>query len=76
MGKEFRTLNKVIDYMLSYSQTNIRPEEVNISELILEVMDEYSDRLNEKNIVKDLQLEKNIILQNTNKVFFRDIFRI
>lgn len=75
MGKEFRTLNKVIDYMLSYSQTNIRPEEVNISDLILEVMDEYSDRLNEKNIIKDLQLEKNIILQNTNKVFFRDIFQ-
>lgn len=75
MGKEFRTLNKVIDYMLSYSQTNIRPEEVNISELIHEVVDEYSDRLNEKNIIKDLQLEKNIILQNTNKIFFRDIFQ-
>lgn len=75
MSKEFQVLNKVIDYMLSYSQSNIIPEEVNITNLISEVVAEYTGRLKGSGTTIDLRLEDNIVLQNTNKIFFRDIFQ-
>lgn len=73
MYDEFKTLNKVIDYMLSYSQANIPLEEVDLSLVVQEIFASYASVLNEKKIQLDLQIPEKIILKNTNRVFFRDI---
>ena len=73
MYNEFKTLNKVIDYMLSYSQANILLEEVDFSLVVQEVFSGYSSVFLENRIRIDLQIPEKIILKDTNKVFFRDI---
>lgn len=75
MSKDFQTLNRIIDYMLSYSQSSLVSETVNITDIILEVINGYDQPLKTKGIITDLNLEKNIVLNNTNKVFFKDIFQ-
>ena len=67
MYKEFRTLNKVIDYMLSYSQANLLLEEVDISLVVQEVFASYASVFSDNGISSELQIP------DTNKVFFRDI---
>ena len=73
MYKEFRTLNKVIDYMLSYSQANLLLEEVDFSLVVQEVFASYASVFSDNGISSELQIPEKIILKNTNKVFFRDI---
>lgn len=73
MYNEFKTLNKVIDYMLSYSQANLLLEEVDFSQVVREVFASYGFSFSEKGIQTELLIPEKIILKNTNKVFFRDI---
>ena len=73
MYNEFKTLNKVIDYMLSYSQANLLLEEVDLSQVIQEVFASYVSVFSDNGISTELQIPEKIILNNTNKVFFRDI---
>lgn len=75
MYKEFIILNRVIDYMLSYSQSNIQPEDVDLSLTINEIFAEYSPQLRNNGITVDVSLPKKMILKNTRKQFFRDIFQ-
>ena len=70
---EFKTLNKVIDYMLSYSQANLLLEEVDFSLVVQEVFASYASVFSENGIISELQIPEKIILKNTNRVFFRDI---
>ncbi len=70
---EFKTLNKVIDYMLSYSQANLLLEEVDFSLVVQEVFASYASVFSDNGISSELQIPEKIILKNTNKVFFRDI---
>lgn len=70
---EFKTLNKVIDYMLSYSQANLLLEEVDFSLVVQEVFASYASVFSDNGIRPELQIPEKIILKNTNKVFFRDI---
>ena len=74
MYEEFKSLNKVIDYMLSYSQANVLLEEVNFSRAIKEIFGSYTSVFAEHGIEPEIFVPDNIILENTNKVFFRDIF--
>lgn len=75
MSEEFKSLNKVINYMLSYSQSEIRPEDIDLKETVSEVIDEYYDRFKESNIAIELIMPETVVLRNTNKIFFRDIFQ-
>lgn len=75
MLHEFVLLNKVIDYMLSYSQVNLTPEDVDISLTINEIFAEYGQQLKSVGIKYECSIPKNIILRNTKKQFFRDIIQ-
>lgn len=75
MSDEFKSLNKVINYMLSYSQSEIRPEDIDLKETVSEVIDEYQDRFKSSGITAELIMPETVVLRNTNKIFFRDIFQ-
>lgn len=75
MSDEFKSLNKVINYMLSYSQSEIRPEDIDLKETVSEVIDEYQDRFKGSGITVELIMPETVVLRNTNKIFFRDIFQ-
>lgn len=75
MYDEFVVLNKVIDYMLSYSQSNIQPEDVNLNVTISEVLASYSALFKSKGIKLETDLATKIQLKNTNRQFFRDILQ-
>lgn len=73
MYNEFKTLNKVIDYMLSYSQANLLLEEVDFSLAVQEIFASYSSVFTEQGIKAGILMPGKIVLKDTNKVFFRDI---
>lgn len=73
MYDEFKTLNKVIDYMLSYSHANLLLEEVDFSLAVQEIFASYSSVFAERGIKTEISIPSKIVLKDTNKVFFRDI---
>ena len=75
MYDEFMVLNRVIDYMLSYSQSNLHPEDIDLSVTLTEVLAGYKDLLKSSGITLDLSLPKKLELKNTNRQFFRDILQ-
>lgn len=75
MYDEFVVVNKVIDYMLSYSQSSIQPEDIDLTETISEVFNEYQPQFDRNNIENELVLPSNLQLSNTRKQFFRDIIQ-
>lgn len=70
---EFQNVNKVIDYMLSYSQSNIQPEDIQLDTTINEIFVEYTPQFKVNGITTDIIIPEKIILKNTNRQFFRDI---
>lgn len=75
MYEEFVIVNKVIDYMLSYSQSNIQPEDIDLTNTIQEVFSEYRPQFAANHIITDLVLPERLELSNTRKQFFRDILQ-
>lgn len=75
MYDEFVILNRVIDYMLSYSQSNLQPEDINLSLTMAEVFAGYSDLLQSTGITLDTSFPQKLELKNTNRQFFRDILQ-
>lgn len=75
MYVEFLNVNKVIDYMLSYSQSNIQPEDIELDETIREIFVEYTPLFNSNGIRTDLIIPEKIMLRNTRRQFFRDILQ-
>lgn len=75
MFSEFKNANRVIDYMLSYSQSNIQPEDIQLDETIREIFDEYRPQFDNNNINIDVVIPEKITLRNTHRQFFRDIFQ-
>ena len=75
MYVEFLNVNKVIDYMLSYSQSNIQPEDIELDETIREIFVEYTPLFNSNGIRTDLIIPEKIMLKNTRRQFFRDILQ-
>ena len=74
MYERFKVLNKVIDYMLSYSQSNIAPEEVNLQEAFREIVSGYESVFSRNGIALQTDFSEKIVL-NTNRQFFRDILQ-
>lgn len=75
MFSEFKNANRVIDYMLSYSQSNIQPEDIQLDDTIREIFTEYQPQFDNNNIKADIIIPEIITLRNTHKQFFRDIFQ-
>lgn len=74
MYERFEVLNRVINYMLSYSQSNMRPEEVDLKKTFEEIMGEYIDIFSREGISLQTHFPENLVL-NTNRQFFRDILQ-
>lgn len=75
MYVEFLNVNKVIDYMLSYSQSNIQPEDIELDKTIREIFVEYTPLFNANGITTDLIIPEKVLLKNTRQQFFRDILQ-
>lgn len=74
MYNRFKILNRVIDYMLSYSQSNISPEEVDLKTTFEEIMDDYTDIFSREGISLKSYFPNKLVL-NANRQFFRDILQ-
>lgn len=75
MYTEFYNANKVIDYMLSYSQSNLQPEDIALDEIIREIFLEYKPLFTSNGIISDVIIPEKIMLKNTRRQFFRDILQ-
>jgi len=75
MFSEFKNVNRVIDYMLSYSQSNIQPEDIQLNETIREIFEEYRPQFENNNIKTEVVIPQKITLKNTHRQFFRDIIQ-
>lgn len=75
MYVEFVNVNKVIDYMLSYSQSNLQPEDIELDVTIREIFSEYAPILTTNDIESDIIIPEKITLKNTRRQFFRDILQ-
>lgn len=74
MYERFKVLNRVINYMLSYSQSNINPEEVDLKKTFEEIVNDYDDVFLREGISLQKDFPEKLIL-NTNRQFFRDILQ-
>lgn len=74
MYERFKVLNRVINYMLSYSQSNINPEEVNLKKTFEEIVNDYDDVFLREGITLQTDFPDKLVL-NTNRQFFRDILQ-
>ncbi|MGE5406457.1 MAG: ATP-binding protein [Methanosarcina sp.] len=72
--EEMSTLNKVIDYMLSYAGSNIAFEDIEIKSLISNLFKQYDIRFQNEKITPIIEVRDNFII-NANRQFFVDIFQ-
>ena len=74
MFERFKVLNRVINYMLSYSQSNLTPEEVDLKTTFEEILNDYDDVFSREGITLQTDFPDNLVL-NANRQFFRDILQ-
>lgn len=74
MFERFKVLNRVINYMLSYSQSNLTPEEVDLKATFEEILNDYDDVFSREEITLQTDFPDKLVL-NANRQFFRDILQ-
>ena len=74
MFERFKVLNRVINYMLSYSQSNLTPEEVDLKATFEEILNDYDDVFSREGITLQTGFPDELVL-NANRQFFRDILQ-
>ena len=74
MFERFKVLNRVINYMLSYSQSNLTPEEVDLKTTFEEILSDYDDVFSREDITLQTDFPDKLVL-NANRQFFRDILQ-
>ena len=74
MFERFKVLNRVINYMLSYSQSNLTPEEVDLKATFEEILNDYDDVFSREGITLQTGFPDKWVL-NANRQFFRDILQ-
>lgn len=74
MFERFKVLNRVINYMLSYSQSNLTPEEVDLKATFEEILNDYNDVFSREGITLQTGFPDKLVL-NANRQFFRDILQ-
>lgn len=73
--KELMSLNNALDFMLSYSKSNLTFQSINIKVLITDLVEiVYADSLENKGIEVKVDIGDNIEIFH-NKKFFEDIFQ-
>lgn len=72
---KFKVLNKVINFMLSYSHSNLKPEEINVKSTFEEVLSEYRNIFLREGIILKTIFPKEELLLLTNRQFIRDILQ-
>lgn len=70
--EEMMTLNKVVDFMLSYASSDLDFEDINIKRVITHLFSVYSTAFETEKIKVDLEVNEDVILY-ANKKFFEDI---
>lgn len=74
MYERFGALNRIIDYLLSYAQSNIQPEEFDLKETFEEIMGNYDNQFAQEGILLQTFFPSNLIL-NSNRQFFRNVLQ-
>lgn len=74
MYERFKVLNRVINYMLSYSQSNLTPEEVDLKTTFDEILSDYDNVFSREGISLQTDFPDKLVL-NANRQFFRDILQ-
>ena len=74
MYERFKVLNRVINYMLSYSQSNLTPEEVDLKTTFEEILSDYDDVFLREGILLQTDFPDKLVLY-ANRQFFRDILQ-
>lgn len=74
MYERFKVLNRVINYMLSYSQSNLTPEDVDLKTTFEEILGDYDDVFSRDGISLQTAFPDKLVL-NANRQFFRDILQ-
>lgn len=70
--EEMNTLNRVVDYMLSYSQSNLAFEDFDSKALFDSIVSGYKLKLASKGIKLECQFTNNLMIK-CNKLFIKDI---
>ena len=74
MYERFKVLNRVIDYMLSYSQSNVDPEDIDLKSAFEDIVKGYDNIFTKENIILQTDFPDKLVLC-ANKQFFRDILQ-
>lgn len=74
MHKQFKILNRVIDYLLSYSQSNIGSEEFELKSVFEEILGHYDSLFKSQGVLLQTCFPENLTL-NGNRQFLRDILQ-
>lgn len=74
MFDKMKILSKVTDYMLSYSQSNINPEPINMYDTFTDIFSTYDNLFEENSIILQTDFAEKVVL-NTNRQFFYDIIQ-
>lgn len=74
MYERFKVLNRVIDYMLSYSQSNVDPEDIDLKSVFEDIVKGYDNIFTKENIILQTDFPDKLVLC-ANKQFFRDILQ-
>lgn len=74
MYERFKTLNRVIDYLLSYSHSNIQFEEFGLKDAFDEIVGNYDSIFVREGISLQTDFSSDLTL-SSNRQFFRDILQ-
>ena len=74
ISEEMEILDKVINYMLSYSQSNISFQEIDFRKLIIDIFRTYRTKFEFEHIETECEIKESLVL-SSNRQFFFDILQ-
>lgn len=74
ISSEMEILDKVINYMLSYSQSNISFQEIDFGKLVVNIFETYRMKFAAENIATEYEIKESLVL-SSNRQFFFDILQ-
>lgn len=74
ISEEMEILDKVINYMLSYSQSNISFQDIDLQKLIVDIIQNYRTKLDYEGIKAEYAIGEQLII-SSNRQFFYDILQ-
>ncbi len=74
ISEEMEILDKVINYMLSYSQSNISFQDIDLQKLIVDIIQNYRTKFDYEGIKAEYAIREQLIV-SSNRQFFYDILQ-